>query len=486
MKEISAELNWRQQPRQVAFVRACGLGWVFEGKPEPDPVAPVARILLYGGAAGGGKSDTLLMTALIAAFSFPGCNIGFFRREYPHLDGPGGAIMRSHQLFSGVAKWNGTNRRWTFPNRSVVQFCHCKNEEDVYNYQSQQFDILLVDESTQMTEFQLRYLQTRNRATVKGIVPFAAYGTNPGGVSHGFHKKYFVKVGRPGTPVDVEIREGFKQRHLFIPSRLADNQVLEERDPGYRKTLESQSEDVRRALLYGDWDVFSGQYFRDFRVEKHVVEPFEIPSWWRRFGSIDWGYNAPCAVLFHAIDPTASRVYTYKEFYLTEHRAADVAAIVKGALDSGEELQYIKASPDMWHERGLGSKALPGEIIAEEFTKLNLNVEPADNRRIIGWQRMREFLSTAPDGKPWWQMFSTCEHLVRTLPELIYDDKKVEDVSDKCEDHAPESARYFLMSRPSPVDGESFMPGAREHYDESEDDDEDFGLEDDGNNFYGV
>jgi len=198
------------------------------------------------------------------------------------------------------------------------------------------------------------------------------------------------------------------------------------------------------------------------------------------------------------------RIYTYKELYIVETRAADVAKLVLGLRSNGrdknggelplDEIAYIKASPDMWHERGLGSKASPGEVIAEEFTKVGLNVERADNRRVLGWTRMREYLSDAPDGKPWWQIFDTCTHLVRTLPELSFDKNHVEDVSDNCEDHAPESCRYGLMSRPSPNEGSSFLPGSAEYYrssDTSTDDEEDDDYQDslggdEGMGFYGI
>ena len=490
---IKANLKWEFQPRQLEFMNACGLGYAFGHGDKP--AQPAARIILYGGSAGGGKTDSLLMAAFIACVTWPGCKVGYFRRRYPDLEGPGGAIMRSHEFYGEIAKYHGGNRRWIFPKRknggqSIVQFCHCQNEDDVHNYNSQQFDILLIDESTQMSEFQLRYLLTRNRATVNNLIPFCAMATNPGGVSHNYHLKKFVEAGPPSVPVDVEVENGLYEKHIFIPARLSDNKVLEDRDPNYRFTLERMPEDLRRALLDGDWHVFKGQYFNEFRVDEHVVAPFAIPENWRLFGSIDWGFAAPCAVYLHTIDPAMGRVYTIKELYVTEHRAADVAKLMKEMVGD-REIGYIKASPDMWHERGLGSKASPGEIIAEEFIKVGLPVEPADNRRVLGWNRMREYLSHAPDEKPWWQIFNTCSNLIRTLPQLIYDKNKVEDVSPECEDHGPEAARYFLFSRPSPNDGAMFLPGEAKHFsgDIGYSDDEDDDLADMGvdavHGFYG-
>jgi phage terminase large subunit len=491
---MTLKLEWQRQPKQVEFIRATGLSHPFDGG---NPKPPIAEVILYGGSAGGGKSDALIVFALIAASSFPGCQTVIFRRLYPELEGPKGLIMRSQELYNQdiglgktkLASWHGGNRRWTFFNGSVIQFAHCKTEADVHSYQSQQFDYMLFDESTQFTEFQLRYLSSRNRATVYGTTPLILMATNPGGVSHGYHLRMFIEPGPPGTPISVEVEPNQWQKHLFIPSRLSDNEVLEERDPGYRKRLENLPTDLRRALLEGDWNVFEGQYFRDFRTDIHTVEPFDIPNDWRRFGSFDWGFAAPAAFLWHAIEPSMGRVYTYREMYVTQMRAGEVA---KAVLEhtAGEELEYIVISPDAFRETGLGSKASPGETVADEFDKIGLTVEPADNRRVLGWQRMREYLSIAPDENPWWQIFTTCNNLIRTMPQLIHDKNKVEDVSGDCEDHAPEAARYFLMSRPSPLEGATFLSGSREQYKKEgsldEDDDYDDIVGGEHINFYGI
>lgn len=444
-KRKRVTIQWRKQPRQIEFLRACGLSHPFE---DGGPQKPKARIIFYGGAAGGGKSDALLMAGIVAALTFPGCSIGYFRRQYPQLEGPGGAIMRSHELLGGLARYNGSLRRWTFPGRggSVLQFCHASSEEDVYTYQSQQFDVLLIDESTHFTRFQVRYLLTRNRATVKGIVPFCAMGSNPGNVGHGWHRKEFVDIGIPGQVHDVEVEPGYYETHLFIPSFLADNQVLEQMDPGYRATLEAQPEAIRKALLDGNWDVFEGQYFTEFSRRKHVTDPgvIEIQPYWRRFVSIDWGYADPCAVYWHAVDDE-KRVFTYREYYQNGRIASDVAKTIL-ALSEGEVIDYHVASPDMWQRRGQADSMI-GENIADEFMKNGVSLTKADTDRITGWMRMREYLADRADGIPSWIIFSNCLNLIRTLPELLHDPRKVEDVADG-EDHAAESCRYALMTRP--------------------------------------
>jgi hypothetical protein len=358
----------------------------------------------------------------------------------------------------------------------MLQFLHCQREQDVRGYQSQQFDLLLFDEATEFTYYQIRFLIGRNRATVNGVVPFCAMATNPGGVSHGVIKRQFVDPGIVDRPFEVEVEPGQMEMHMYIPARLADNQVLEKRDPGYRKRLEALPEDLRRAFLEGDWSIFAGQYFREFRREKHVIPPFTIPDTWPRFISLDWGYAAPHCVLWHALDKDTKRVITYREMYGTQKRAAVLAAEIVEA-SHGEKIRYVKGSPDMWQERGLGSDADPGRTIAEEFEAAKLRMEQADNRRVMGWTRMREYMADAEDDRPLWQCFDTCVNLIRCLPELIHDPRDVEDVSDQCEDHAPEALRYGLMSRPPVGDLKLIIPGGhrrppRKFDDWPDDDDE--------------
>ena len=239
------KIKWAEQPRQMKFLRACGLSHPWDGG---SPGKPVARVIGYGGAAGGGKSDALLMAAIVAGLTFPGISIGYFRRKFPELEGPGGAIMRSHELMSSWARWHGGQRRWTFPTGSILQFCHCKEETDVYNYQSQQFDLLLLDEATQFLRSQYRYLLTRNRANKPGLTPFMALATNPGNVGHTWFQREFIDIGDFEQPHDVEVEPGiFGDPRLYsgVPVR---QPVLEERD-GIPGQAEAQPEIVRRQLL---------------------------------------------------------------------------------------------------------------------------------------------------------------------------------------------------------------------------------------------
>jgi phage terminase large subunit len=444
------KIEWAQQPRQMVFLKACGLAHPWLGG---EPQLPQAQVIGYGGAAGGGKSDALLVCGIVAGLTFPGINVGYFRRTYSQLEGPGGAIMRSQELMSGGwARWNGTRRRWTLPTGSIIQFCYCDSEDDVYNYMSQQFDIILIDEATQFTRFQVRYLQTRNRATKPLVIPFVAMASNPGNVGHVWFKSDFIDPGPAEVVHDVEVEPGIYEKHMFIPSKLSDNQILETRDPGYRHRLEAQDETTRKQLLDGDWDIFAGQYYACWRRDLHVIRPLEIPYWWKRFRSLDYGLD--CTACYDwAIDQSGT-CYVTKELYtadLTLSRAAE--EILKWSAP-GVEYSYTVASPDLWNRRQSNPhKPETGISGMEIMQQAGLRgLIKADNRRVPGWEALHEYLLPRKDERggmsPKLFIFENCLNLIRTLPALIRDNCKPNDVSDKCEDHAPEAIRYGIMSRP--------------------------------------
>ena len=264
-----------------------------------------------------------------------------------------------------------------------------------------------------------------------------------GGVGHDWVKRLFI---------DKEYRGKEKpENYSFIPARVYDNTVLMEADPEYLTTLESLPEDLRRAHLDGDWDVIEGQFFKEWRRDKHVCEPFTIPAHWKRFRAMDWGYNDPCCVLWFAVAPD-KRIYVYDEYYHAQRNVNEVASWIRRQTGA-TKVSYTVGSPDMWQHRGMQNmtrKGITGESIAESLAISGVPVMPADNSRMVGWQRVREFLADAPDGKPWLQVFSNCTNLIKYMPMMQYDEHDREDAKDG-NDHAPEALRYGLMSRPSPA-----------------------------------
>ena len=401
-----------------------------------------ARHTAYGGARGGGKSWAMRRKFVLLALRYPNLNLLLLRRTLPELR-ENHIVPLQRELY-GAAEYNGTERVFRFPNGSRIKLGYCDSAQDVYQYQGQEYAVVGMEEATHFTEEQMRFLTTCNRTTRKDFSPRMYYTCNPGNVGHAWVKRLFIdrQYNSSENPED----------YLFIPARIYDNAALMNADPGYVRQLMALPEDLRRAHLEGDWDVHAGQYFREFSREKHVIQPFEIPKSWRRFRSMDWGYNDPCCVLWHAVDGEG-RVFTYRELYVRYMRADLVASEVK-KLSNGENIAYTVASPDMWQKRGAllaSSGGFEGETLAELFASSGLALTPADNSRIAGWNRIREYLAMKPDGfggeRPTWQCFENCTNLIRQLPMLEFDRLNREDAADG-NDHAPEALRYGLMSRP--------------------------------------
>ncbi|MBQ3552229.1 MAG: phage terminase large subunit [Clostridia bacterium] len=407
-------------------------------KKQEEFLRSEARHTAYGGARGGGKSWAMRRKLVLLSLKYPKLNSLLMRRTLPELYENHVVPLLSE--LAGVAEYTSSKREFMFPNGSRIKLGYCDNSNDIYRYQGQEYDVIGLEEATHFTEEQMRFITTCNRSVRLDFSPKMLYTCNPGNVGHAWVKRLFI---------DRDFRSGERpEDYAFIPARIYDNKVLLESDPGYLIQLESLPEELRRAHLNGDWDVFAGQFFKEFDRVKHVCEPFQIPGEWKRFRSMDWGFNDPCCVLWHAVNNDGA-IYTYRELYVRQQRADQIARDI--LKESGDEhISYTVASPDMWQKRGavLSSQGgYLGECIAELFLKLGVPLIPADNSRVLGWQRVREYLAEDTSGRPRWQAFPCCNNLIRTLPMLVYDSHNREDAADG-EDHAPEALRYALMSRP--------------------------------------
>jgi phage terminase large subunit len=403
---------------------------------------PDARHIGYGGARGGGKSYALRIKFVLLCLHYKNFRALLLRRTMPELRE--NHIVPLREMLEGLCQYKDNERVFIFPNGSRLKLGYCDQEADVLQYQGQEYDAIGMEEATHFTDYQRTFLTTCNRNTRRDYKPKMYYTSNPGGVGHDWFKRLFI---------DRQYQNKENPNHyVFIPARVYDNKVLMENNPEYVEALESLQDKLRKMHLDGDWDVFEGQYFSEFSRDKHVIEPFEVPSNWLRYRSVDWGYNDPCAIYWHAVEPGSGRVFTYREMYFNQVIATKAAQMVveasKNSDGTDEEIRYTVASPDMWQNRGQGITA---ETIAQLWIDAGVPLIRAKNERVQGWHRMHEWLDISPDGKPYWQIFSTCTNLVRTLPALIHDDNRVEDVSDKSEDHAAESCRYGFMSRPKPI-----------------------------------
>lgn len=453
------KIKWWPQPRQLSCLRACGLSHPFEGG---EPGTPVARAIGYGGAAGGGKSDALLMVGVVAGLTYPGCKVGYFRREFPQLEGPGGAIMRSQEILGGQAKWHGTMHRWTLPTRSVIQFCHCKQPEDVYNYQSQQFDVILIDEATQFSEAMISYLMTRSRLTVDMPQPLFVMASNPGNEGHVWFQRIFQPEG--ATEVVHSARwEGADKdiTTFFLPALLEDNPALERRDPSYRDNLEAQPEHIKQQLLYGRWDAFEGQVFSEFAHTVHVCRPFPIPAWWRKWRANDPGYTDPFAWYWMAAGPDG-QVFIYREFtrarsdqklpYSEQAKRVVELSVVDGEIDHEtgaslrEKIDFTVTGRDAFNRHPETGKAII-DYYNEGGVKNCIEAVTDRQFRAAVWH---EYLKPyeGPDNRltAKVRIFSTCRQLVKTLPLLAVDPNDAEKVMESDIDHWFDAAGYGLIA----------------------------------------
>lgn len=396
--------------------------------------------LVYGGAKGGGKSCAIVMEALAYGIEYPGAKIYLFRETYDDLEANLISEMKA-KWPSELYKYNESKHIATLYNGTKVMFRFISSKKDADRYQGRSMDFVGVDELTKFDKAWIQILLSCLRSP-KGFPPRFRGTCNPGGRGHAWVKEDFVLGTNYGEKILIDPITGGKMQ--FIPASVYDNVVLMANDPNYVKRLEHLPENERRAFLHGDWDIFSGQYFTEWIREKHVIKPFEIPDHWRRWRAMDWGFNDNCSIGWYAADEEG-HVYKYRQLYVREMLASEIAKKVV-ELSKGEKIRYTVAGHDCWQKRG--NDNAQGESIAETFAQNGVPLEKADISRIVGWQRVREYLKDAPDEKPWFMVFENCADTIRTLPMMIYDERNVEDLDDSLEDHAVDETRYSLMSRP--------------------------------------
>lgn len=431
-----------------------------------------ATEVLYGGAAGGGKSHLLRVAAITWAAEVDGLQVYLFRRHLPdliknHVEGPKGFRALLAPVRGGVTMVEGQIR---FANGSRIWLCHCDDEADRYNYQGAEMHVLLVDELTHFTEPIYRFLRSRVRAVgirnavarVRWEFPRILCASNPGNIGHHWVKAAFIDVAAPMTRRRVADTEGGMKR-IYVPARLDDNPYMTADDPTYRARLRGLgSVALVRAMEEGDWSVVEGAFFDCWSSQRHVVRPFPIPQWWMRFRSFDWGSASPFSVGWWAVaGETATHagvviprgaLVRYREWYgafapnvglklSNEQIASGIAT-----REAGETIDYGVADPSIFQQSG-------GPSIAEQMARRGILWRRADNRRVArqgpisGWDLMRQRL-IGEEGWPMLFCFDTCLDSIRTIPALVHDAARPEDVDSRGEDHAADEWRYACMSRP--------------------------------------
>ena len=426
----------------------------------------------FGGARGGGKSWVVRLKAILLALFFAGIKILIVRRTFPEL--VNNHINPLREILHGIAKYNNTEKVFSFPNGSTIKFGYCNNDKDLDQYQGAEYDVIFLDEATQLQEMWIKKIT----ACVRGVNNFPKriyYTCNPGGASHGYFKRLFI---------DKKYEDGEDPNdYTFIQSLVTDNKALMASQPDYIKQLEALPPKLREAWLYGRWDIFEGQFFEDFRetpdIEMcaaagitpeeaiaqhrftHVIEPFDLNvgerRGWNIMRSYDFGYNKPFSLGYWAVDYDGV-LYRIMEMYGCTQTPDEG---VKWSPDEqfrriseferqhpwlkGRKIVDSVADPAIWDQSR-------GESIAETAARYGIYFTPGDNNRIPGWMQVHYRLQFDQNGYARMYVFNNCKAFIRTMPLMMYSETHPEDLDTKLEDHCPDEVRYMCMSRPiSPI-----------------------------------
>ena len=406
--------------------------------------------ILFGGAKGGGKSLGLRAYSVAYCMTYPGALGVIFRRSYRELEDTHIHDIQT-EVPPAVASYSSGSHNLLFTNGSVLFFRYCEHEEDVRTYDSAQFDFMCFDELTAFTEFQYRYLLARCRST-KPWWPGRRIrsAATPLGVGHTWVKERFVDPRPPGTVWKAPEDQGSYTR-VFIPALVTDNLTLMRLHPDYVATLNGLPEEERLAA-FGNWDVFSGQFFQRWRSDIHVVAPFDIPPDWDRWIGHDYGFNAPFATCWLARPPGTQSIWVYREHYGTGVTAKEqIFRAWRATEDACEKLRGVILDPSLFAAVNVkGERIRPTSDDWREQFGTTTTIYRGNNERVPGWRLLRELLDwrAGPDTRmlipPRMFVMETCPNLARTLPLLIADKHNIEDVDTSGEDHAPDAIRYAI------------------------------------------
>ena len=406
--------------------------------PQEDFLAAGETDVLYGGAAGGGKSYAMLVDPL--RYAHRSAHRGLIlRRSMPELRE---LIDKSRELYPKAfqgCKYREVEKMWTFPSGAKIEFGFLERDADVYRYQGQAYSWIGFDEITHLpTEFAWNYLASRLRTTDPDIVPYMRCTANPGGVGATWVKKRYIDPIPPNE--SFEGADGLTRK--FIPARLQDNPFLAS-DGRYERMLKALPPTQRQQLLEGNWDVSEGAAFTEFTPVLHVVTPFEIPINWERVKGIDYGYASESACVWGAIDPEDGTLIIYRELYKKGLLGTELAEMltnmeiedpfsVAGVLDTA-----------CWSRTGT-----TGPTVGETLLRAGHKLRRADKNRVQGKIQIHEYLKVTQSGRPRLQIFNTCPNLIRELQSIPLDKSNPEDVNTHAPDHAYDALRYLIMSRP--------------------------------------
>lgn len=423
----------------------------------------------YGGARGGAKSHFVRQAALSLGLKYPGIRILILRRTFKEVFA--NCIGPTIKYWPQVRRWyrGPSSEGWPvlrLPNGSEIIYGYAEHKLDIYDFQGDEFAFIFVEEATLFNAEELSWLDTCNRwPGDAGFVPKTVWTCNPGNVGHDHVKRLMLdrdfREENNEDPDDYVFLQAYGWDNVEWSRQSLKKDGLGPKDyygwtekerfnyfvtrTNYGRKLWAKPEDERDAHLFGDWEKFIGQFFKEFSKRRHVCKPFRIPDYWERFTSFDWGFKAYACQLWHAVSPEG-QVFTYREMYVN---GKDTPWLGQRCVEltGQEKIRYKVGDPSCWD-------ATRGPSIAEVMANNGWAMVQAENDRRNGWARVRQYLSYEQNEagqvtrEPLWQVFENCSNLIRTLPALVHDEHDPEDVDTKGEDHAPDALRYGLMTRP--------------------------------------
>lgn len=444
----------RPSPKQAQFLRL------------------TTKNVAFGGARGGGKSWAIRTKAKLMAVKYPGIKQLIVRKSYPELIN--NHINALKDELYGIARYNKTEKIITLANGSTIKFGYCATDGDLDQYQGAEYDIIYLDEATQLKEEWIRKITACCRG-VNGYPKRIYYTCNPGGVSHGYIKRLFI---------DRRYEDGERpEDYSFVQSLVTDNHALMESQPDYIRQLEALPPKLRDAWLYGRWDIFEGQFFEELRLTPdpvkceesgitvdealqqhrwtHVIPPFDLNAGdrrgWKVMRSYDFGYNRPFSLGYWAVDYDGV-LYRIMEMYGCTNTPNEG---VKWSPDEQFRriAEFEREHPWLRNREIVDSVADPaiwdssrGESVQETAAKYGIYFTPGDNKRIPGWMQVHYRLQFDKNGYARMYVFDNCKAFIRTMPLMMYSQTNPEDIDTTLEDHCPDEVRYMCMSRPvSPI-----------------------------------
>ena len=406
--------------------------------PQTDFLAAPERDVLYGGAAGGGKSYAMLIDPLRYAHR-PAHRALILRRSMPELRE---LIDKSRELYPKAfpgCKYREVEKLWNFPSGAKVEFGFLERDADVYRYQGQAYSWIGFDEITHLpTEFGWNYLASRLRTTDPEIKTYLRCTANPGGIGASWVKKRYVDAYAPNESFFGT--DGLTRK--FIPARLTDNPYLAE-DGVYEQMLMSLPPVQRKQLLEGNWDINEGAAFVEFDPDVHIVTPFQIPLTWERIKGIDYGYASESACIWGAVDRTDGTLIIYRELYRKGLTGEDLGSII-----TDMEMEDPFSVSGVLDTAAWARTGTTGPTVGESLVKQGHKLRRADKNRIQGKIQIHEYLKIQSSGRPKLQIFNTCPNLIKELQSIPLDKRNPEDVDTHAADHAYDALRYLIMSRP--------------------------------------